>query len=121
MQMNVDVLSQCLKAAADPTRLRLLSLCSQGELTVSDLVRITGHSQPRTSRHLKILQDAGLLESFREQHFIFYRAHRQRPHQTIVTTLLSSLHATDSALAEDSRRLSAIRKARAQLAESYVR
>ena len=120
MQMNVDVLSQCLKAAADPTRLRLLSLCSQGELTVSDLVRITGHSQPRTSRHLKILQDAGLLESFREQHFIFYRAHRQQPHQTIVTTLLSSLNATDSALAEDSRRLSAIRKARAQLAESYV-
>ena len=118
--MNVDALSQCLKAAADPSRLRLLWLCSQGELTVSDLVRITGHSQPRTSRHLKILQDAGLLESFREQHFIFYRAHRQEPHQTILKTLIMSLDGSDGALAEDNRRLTAIRKARAQLAESYV-
>ena len=105
MLMNVDALSQCLKAVADPSRLRLMSLCSQGELTVSDLVRITGYSQPRTSRHLKILQDAGLLESFREQHFIFYRANRQQPQQTILSTLLGSLDTADSTLAEDSRRL----------------
>lgn len=120
MLMNVDALSQCLKALADPSRLRLMSLCSQGELTVSDLVRITGYSQPRTSRHLKILQDAGLLESFREQHFIFYRANRQQPHQTILNTLLASLDTADSTLAEDSRRLAVIRDARAQLAETYV-
>ena len=120
MLMNVDALSQCLKAVADPSRLRLMSLCSQGELTVSDLVRITGYSQPRTSRHLKILQDAGLLESFREQHFIFYRANRQQPHQTILNTLLASLDTADSTLAEDSRRLAVIRDARAQLAETYV-
>ena len=118
--MNVETLSQCLKAVADPSRLRLLSLCSQGELTVSDLVRITGHSQPRTSRHLKILQDAGLLESYREQHFIFYRGNRQEPQKTILTTLLNSLDEQDTVLAEDSRRLAGIRKARAQLAESYI-
>ena len=120
ISMNVETLSQCLKAVADPSRLRLLSLCSQGELTVSDLVRITGHSQPRTSRHLKILQDAGLLESFREQHFIFYRGNRQEPQKTILTTLLNSLDEQDSVLAEDSRRLAGIRRARAQLAESYI-
>ena len=120
MRMNVDALSQCLKAVADPSRLRLMSLCSQGELTVSDLVRITGYSQPRTSRHLKILQDAGLLESFREQHFIFYRANRQQPQQSILSTLLGSLDTADSTLAEDSRRLAVIRDARAQLAEAYV-
>jgi len=120
MRMNVDALSQCLKAVADPSRLRLMSLCRQGELTVSDLVRITGYSQPRTSRHLKILQDAGLLESFREQHFIFYRANRQQPQQTILSTLLGSLDTADSTLAEDSRRLAVIRDARAQLAEAYV-
>ncbi len=118
--MNVDALSQCLKAAADPSRIRLLFLCNQGELTVTDLVRITGHSQPRTSRHLKILQDAGLLESFREQHFIFYRVNRQAPYNNILGTLLGSIDAADSTIEEDSRRLSMIREARAQLAESYV-
>ena len=118
--MNIDALSQCLKAAADPSRLRLLFLCNQGELTVTDLVRITGHSQPRTSRHLKILQDAGLLESFREQHFIFYRINRQPPFNDILGTLLGSIDAADSTIEEDSRRLSVIREARAQLAESYV-
>ncbi|EHQ57622.1 methylase involved in ubiquinone/menaquinone biosynthesis [gamma proteobacterium HIMB55] len=118
--MNIDALSQCLKAAADPSRLRLLFLCNQGELTVTDLVRITGHSQPRTSRHLKILQDAGLLESFREQHFIFYRVNRRAPYDDILSTLLGSINATDSTIEEDSRRLSVIREARAQLAESYV-
>jgi ArsR family transcriptional regulator len=66
------------------------------------------------------LQDAGLLESFREQHFIFYRANRQQPHQTILNTLLASLDTADSTLAEDSRRLAVIRDARAQLAETYV-
>ena len=118
--MNIEALSQCLKAAADPSRLRLLFLCSQGELTVTDLVRITGHSQPRTSRHLKILQDAGLLESFREQHFIFYRLNRQPPYDDILSTLLASIDVADSTIEEDSRRLSVIRKARAQLAETYV-
>ena len=118
--MNIDALSQCLKATADPSRLRLLFLCNQGELTVTDLVRITGHSQPRTSRHLKILQDAGLLESFREQHFIFYRVNRTAPYDDILSTLLGSIDVTDSTIEEDSRRLSVIREARAQLAESYV-
>ena len=120
MRMNIDALSQCLKATADPSRLRLLFLCNQGELTVTDLVRITGHSQPRTSRHLKILQDAGLLESFREQHFIFYRVNRTAPYDDILATLLGSIDVTDSTIEEDSRRLSVIREARAQLAESYV-
>ena len=120
MRMNIDALSQCLKAAADPSRLRLLFLCNQGELTVTDLVRVTGHSQPRTSRHLKILQDAGLLESFREQHFIFYRVNRQAPYDDILNTLLGSIDAADSTIEEDCRRLSVIREARAQLAESYV-
>jgi ArsR family transcriptional regulator len=66
------------------------------------------------------LQDAGLLESFREQHFIFYRGNRQEPQKTILTTLLNSLDEQDSVLAEDSRRLAGIRRARAQLAESYI-
>ena len=49
-----------LKAIAEPTRFRLTRLCAQGELTVSELMRIVGQSQPRVSRHLKLLQDAGV-------------------------------------------------------------
>ncbi|MGB0694692.1 MAG: ArsR/SmtB family transcription factor [Rhodospirillaceae bacterium] len=67
-----DLLS-ALRAAAEPTRLRLLCLCAQGDLTVSDLVRILGQSQPRVSRHLKVMVEAGLLDRFREGSWVYYR------------------------------------------------
>src|SRR5229473_1259161 len=66
-----------LRAAAEPTRLRLLVLCAQGEFTVSELTDILGQSQPRVSRHLKLLCDAGLLDRFREGTWVFYRAARR--------------------------------------------
>ena len=62
----MDELLAGLRAAAEPTRLRLLALCAQGELTVSELTDILGQSQPRVSRHLKLLCEAGLLDRFRE-------------------------------------------------------
>ncbi len=55
-----------LRACADPTRLRLLALCARGAFCVSELTDILGQSQPRLSRHLKVLADAGLLERSRE-------------------------------------------------------
>ena len=55
-----------LRAVAESTRLRLLLLCANGELTVTELTDILGQSQPRVSRHLKLLCDAGLLDRFRE-------------------------------------------------------
>lgn len=66
-----------LKAAADETRLRLLVVCSQGEFTVSELTFILGQSQPRVSRHLKRLCDAGLLLRYKEQTWVFYGVSRQ--------------------------------------------
>ncbi|MEN7342634.1 MAG: metalloregulator ArsR/SmtB family transcription factor [Pseudomonadota bacterium] len=62
-----------LKAVGELTRLRLLHLCAHGEHSVGDLVDILGQSQPRVSRHLKILCDAGLLERFRDGHFVYFR------------------------------------------------
>ncbi|NJO39027.1 MAG: winged helix-turn-helix transcriptional regulator, partial [Rhizobiales bacterium] len=59
---SLDDVLNSLRAAADMTRLRLLLLCAQGEWTVSELTQILGQSQPRVSRHLKLLADAGLLE-----------------------------------------------------------
>jgi ArsR family transcriptional regulator len=67
-------LVQILRAAGDPTRLRLLLLLRQAELTVSELTHIVGQSQPRVSRHLRLLCEAGLLQRFKEGTWVFYRA-----------------------------------------------
>jgi len=68
---SMDELLAALRAAAESTRLRLLVLCARGELTVSELAQILGQSQPRVSRHLKLLCDAGLLDRFREGSWVF--------------------------------------------------
>ena len=62
----VDHLLAALRAAAEPTRLRIIGLCARGELTVGELARILGQSQPRVSRHVKVLAEAGLVERLRE-------------------------------------------------------
>ncbi len=69
----MEILLQGLRAAAEPTRLRLLALCAHGELTVTELTQILGQSQPRVSRHLKLLCEAGLLERHREGTWSYYR------------------------------------------------
>jgi DNA-binding transcriptional ArsR family regulator len=56
-----------LRAAGDPTRLRLLLLLREAELTVSELTEIVGQSQPRVSRHLKLLSEAGMIDRFRKE------------------------------------------------------
>jgi SAM-dependent methyltransferase len=73
MQSSTEQLIVHLKAFADPVRLRLLALCVRGECTVSELTQVMGQSQPRISQHLKQLCDAGLLERFRDGHFVYYR------------------------------------------------
>src|SRR5438034_4972554 len=69
----MEHLLAALRAVAETTRLRLLVLCARGELTVSELAQILGQSQPRVSRHLKLLCEAGLLDRFREGSWVFYR------------------------------------------------
>ena len=70
----MEHLLAALRAIAEPTRLRLVALCARGgELTVSELTQILGQSQPRVSRHLKLLCDAGVLDRSREGSWAFYR------------------------------------------------
>ena len=73
MQNGTAQLIVHLKALADPIRLRLLALCVRGECMVAELTQVMGQSQPRISQHLKKLCDAGLLERFRDGHFVYYR------------------------------------------------
>jgi len=69
----MDALLAGLRAAGEPTRLRLLALCAHAELSVTELTIILAQSQPRVSRHLKLMVEAGLLNRFREGSLVFYR------------------------------------------------
>src|ERR1700748_1553323 len=108
-----------LRAAGDPTRLRLLLLLRQAELTVSELVEIVGQSQPRVSRHLKLLGEAGLVERFKEGSWVFWRAAHRGPG--------AERGAPIAALAEpesqeaDRTRLAHVREARAATAAAYFK
>jgi ArsR family transcriptional regulator len=73
MEAETEQLLVRFKALADPVRLRLVALCLHGECSVSELADILGQSQPRISQHLKILCEAGLLQRFRDGHYVFYR------------------------------------------------
>ena len=120
MWKSYDDYIDALRAISEPTRFRLTRLCAQGELTVSELMRIVGQSQPRVSRHLKLLQDAGVLESFREQHWVFYRVAQNSPSQQLVSDLLQLLPADDDLMGFDQTRLNELRDARAKLSEEFV-
>ena len=112
-------LVNALKAAGEPTRLRILALCLQGELTVSELVRILGQSQPRISRHLKLLTEAGLLERFREGNWIFHRLAQDGPAADLVTGITPLLPLDDDQLVRDRQRLAEVKRDRDETAASY--
>jgi ubiquinone/menaquinone biosynthesis C-methylase UbiE/DNA-binding transcriptional ArsR family regulator len=115
---GMDQLLSGLRAAAEPTRLRLLVLCAQGELTVGELTDILGQSQPRVSRHLKLLCDAGLLDRFREGSRVFYRLAEGG---ALARRLLDLLPEPDPTLALDRERLGQVRRQRAEHATAYFR
>jgi len=108
-----------LRAAGDPTRLRLLLLLRQAELTVSELIEIVGQSQPRVSRHLKLLGEAGLVERFKEGSWVFCRA-ADRGTGAELGAAIAAL--ADPALQEaDKARLEHVRKERAAAAAAYFK
>ena len=71
--MTSDQAIEVLRAAAEPSRLRILALLAHGELAVMELSHILDQSQPRVSRHLKLLTEAGLVERFPDGAWVFYR------------------------------------------------
>ncbi len=108
-----------LKAAGEDTRLRLVAVLGEAELTVSDLTAILGQSQPRISRHLKLLADAGLVERHREASWIFYRRALEGPGAALAARLLGLMDRDDPVLARDRERLGAVRAARVEAAQAY--
>jgi ubiquinone/menaquinone biosynthesis C-methylase UbiE/DNA-binding transcriptional ArsR family regulator len=108
-----------LRAAAEETRLRILALLAEGELSVSDLTDILGQSQPRISRHLKLLVEAGLVERHREGAWAFFRLGERAATAQILRALLSALDRADQQLADDRARLAEVRTQRALAARSF--
>ena len=108
-----------LRAAGENTRLRILSILSEGELTVSELCRILGQTQPRVSRHLKLLGDAQLLDRHSEGTSAFYGLTRREPGRTIVRSILSLVDHQDKTTSTDRQRLASIREERAHAAGQY--
>ncbi|MBV9553329.1 MAG: metalloregulator ArsR/SmtB family transcription factor [Alphaproteobacteria bacterium] len=113
---RIPDLLAALRAVAEQTRLRLLVLCAKGELTVSELAQILGQSQPRVSRHLKLLCEAGLLDRFREGSWVFYRVSAGH---ALARHLVAACSEADPALALDLQRLAAIKRQRAERAAAY--
>src|SRR3954470_525703 len=116
-----DTLNGALKAAGEETRLRILVLLAEAELTVSDLTQILRQSQPRISRHLKLLVEAGLVERFREGAWAFFRLAESSSSAAFARMLVGQLNPKDSMVARDRDRLAAVRSARAAAAQDYFR
>jgi ArsR family transcriptional regulator len=124
ISMRIDPL---LRALADPTRLRIMRLLAHMELAVGELAQVLGQSQPRVSRHIRILCDAGLAEKRKEGSWVFLRSaigpHRAPPLGASAAQLLSVAERDDAGFAarcaEDRRHLTAIRAAREETAEAY--
>lgn len=93
-----------LKAVGEPSRLRLLVLCAEHSLAVSDLAQALSQSEPRVSRHLKILSGAGLIERVRQGQWVHYQVVRSAPAAGFVQGLLAQLERSDAILTRDRER-----------------
>lgn len=109
----------CLKALAEPARLRLARLCAGGDLTVGELTQVLGISQPGVSRHLKVLTEAGLLERFREGSRVFCRVAGAGAARDLLFAVLAALPGDDADLMADDTRLARIRAERTERAHAY--
>jgi ubiquinone/menaquinone biosynthesis C-methylase UbiE/DNA-binding transcriptional ArsR family regulator len=119
--LSFETLNAVLRATAEPTRLRILALLAEAELTVTDLTDILRQSQPRISRHLKMLTDAGLVERFREGSWAFFRLPEGAAGADLVRGVVARLDAADEVAAKDRERLVAVRSGRAAVAQAYFR
>jgi ArsR family transcriptional regulator len=110
-----------LRAAGEATRLRILALLAGGELNVKDLTQILGQSQPRISRHLKLMAEAGLITRFREGSWVFFRLAESGAEGALAAAIVESLDPSDLTLARDRARASGVQKARAEAAQAYFK
>lgn len=117
MTLTADQTVEALRSAGEPTRLRILSLLAGEELSVMELSRVLDQSQPRVSRHLKLMTDAGLIERFPDGARVFYRLSSEPSLRRLSDTVLDLLE--DAADERDHQRLDAVRAERETHAAAY--
>ncbi len=104
-----------LRAVAEPTRLRILAFCHRADLSVTDLTELLAQSQPRISRHLKVMCEANVLERTREGTFAFYRV-AQHPAGRELAARILPLHQFST---QDSRALESLKQKRHKVAAPF--
>lgn len=119
MGLQLDEMVDVLKAAAEPSRLRILTLLSRGDLTVSDLTLILGQSQPRVSRHLKLLSEAQLINRYQEGAWAYFRLADNNEFGMIVREILRRLDESDPLIERDFDRLAQVKIQRQEQATAY--
>jgi ArsR family transcriptional regulator len=108
-----------LRAAAEPTRLRILALLTQGELSVKDLTRILNQSQPRISRHLKLMVEAGLIDRLRDGSWAYFQLVAHGDRGRLAEALLGSIDPLDPILDRDRARADMVKREREAAAQAY--
>ncbi len=108
-----------LRAAGEHTRLRLIALLCKSDLTVSDLTEILGQSQPRISRHLRLLVEAGLAERYQEGAWAYFRSSDEGVAGAFNRFMIDQVDVEDHLFTRDGERLEAVRAKRAERAAVY--
>lgn len=119
MKLSAAQAIDVLRAAGEPTRLRILALLAREELAVLELCRVLDQSQPRVSRHLKLLAEAGLVERFPDGAWVFYRLVREGHAGELASEILGRVDLADPVLMRDAERLIAVQAERAANAGEY--
>ena len=119
MAIAADQAIEILRAAGEASRLRILALLARGELAVMELSHILDQSQPRVSRHLKLLAEAGLIERFPDGAWVFYRLTERGDGRRALDGLLALIDPNDPLLARDSDRLLGVQAGRSAEANAY--
>jgi ArsR family transcriptional regulator len=119
MNLSAGHAVDVLRAAGEPTRLRILALLAREELAVLELCRVLDQSQPRVSRHLKLLAEAGLVERFPDGAWVFYRLTVGGQAADLVAEVLARIDPHDPGLARDAEQLGRIQAERAADAAEY--
>jgi ubiquinone/menaquinone biosynthesis C-methylase UbiE/DNA-binding transcriptional ArsR family regulator len=118
MNLSSDEVVDALRAAGEPTRLRILALLAVEELSVMELGRILDQSQPRVSRHLKLMTEAGLIERFPDGAWVFYRLPAHGARRAFIDAALDLLNEGGPG-DRDFQRLDEIRGERSAEAAAY--
>lgn len=116
---NAQNIVTLLKAAGETTRLRLLALLTEGELSVKDFTEILGQSQPRVSRHLKLLVDAQLITRHAEGAWAYFRLSDSGPGKALNDWLFQIVDPASPDLKRDREKLLAVREGHREQANAY--